>query len=100
MKSIPRHIRPGLTKRGSKTSSYTAPSEGTELNIKLVQNTVHSYIKRRGGHLATALMNLWSVKPFLIFFKTAQVNKEQWDLMPHINTQALPLKQSINLYYN
>lgn len=55
---------------------------------------------RDGGHLATALMNFWSVKPLvLVFFKAAQVNKEQ-GFVPHINTAALPLKQSINLYYS
>lgn len=90
MKSIPRHIGQGLTR----DSSYTAPSEGTRRldNIKLVQNTVHSY-KNWRDHLNTALMNLLVSKAF--FFKAAQVNENTT-----LGHRSAPIKQSINLYNN
>lgn len=92
MKSIPRHIKQGLTQRGSKTVlTQGRVKERKPANIKLVQNTVHNY-RKRWGHVATALMNLRSLKPFL---KAAQVNEEQWELMPHINTYC-----RFMMYYN
>ena len=75
MKSIPRHIRHGLTQRGSKiVLTQHRVKEPKPANIKLVQNTVHSY-RKRWGHSATALIHLWSVSHVL---KAAQVDEEQW----------------------
>lgn len=94
MKSIPRHKRQGLTQRGSKiVLTEHRVKELKPVNVKLVQNTVHSY-RKRWSHFGNSAHEPLVSKPFL---KAAQVNEEQWELMPHINT---PIKQSLILYYN
>lgn len=73
-----------------KDSSYTAPSEGTEA-IKLVQNTVHSYGKRWGSLGNSAHEPLVSKAFGFVFFKAAQVNKEQGFCASHKHS-GIPIK--------
>lgn len=73
-----------------KDSSYTAPSEGTEASEHQISTKYSTQLQREMESLGNSAHEPLVSKPFV---KAAQVNKEQWELLPHINTSALPLNK-------